>query len=105
MRLASFGIGFTLGFGTGFISRELFPIVREIVSPLAKLGVKGMVRGVEGSREIVGHFAELVEDTIAEVRSQLQGERSKKSRIKVKRGTRQPPVKRVPEVMEVKRTA
>lgn len=65
-----FSSGFLLGFGAGFVSRDLMSANNSMMRPL----VKGVIRAgytlVEKGRESVAHMFETVEDLIAEVRTE-----------------------------------
>lgn len=65
-----FGSGFILGFGAGFVSRDLMSANNSMMRPL----VKGIIRAgytlVEKGRESVAHMFETFEDLVAEVRTE-----------------------------------
>jgi|SRR4051794_15360644 hypothetical protein len=78
MSFTSFGIGFTAGYGSGLLSRELLPIVREISSPIFRVTVRLTVKAIESVRESVSRLGETLEDIYAEVTHELKRGRKKK---------------------------
>ncbi len=72
MGLSSFGMGFTVGFGTGFLSRELLPTLKTVAKPLLMVSLKSSIRLYEQSREAMAHFGEMLEDSVAEVKYELK---------------------------------
>jgi hypothetical protein len=71
MALTSFGAGFVTGFATGFVAREAFPVVREIMKPVTVVTTKAAVHVFERSREAFLRAGEVLEDVVAEVRAEL----------------------------------
>ncbi len=65
-----FSAGFVIGFGTGFVSRDLISSGPSIVKPVIKGFMKAGVNILEKSRESIAGFAETIEDLLAEVRSE-----------------------------------
>jgi|GEM_PF-3115912 len=65
-----FSAGFVIGFGTGFVSRDLMSSGPSIVKPVIKGFMKAGVNLLEKSRESIAGFAETIEDLLAEVRSE-----------------------------------
>ena len=84
MSISSFGMGFAVGYGSGLFSREMLPIVREMVSPIFRITIRLAVKGVETSREMVSRMGEVMEDIYAEVTHDLKQEKRKKKRMKAK---------------------
>ncbi|MFW7379843.1 MAG: DUF5132 domain-containing protein [Oligoflexus sp.] len=70
--LASFGLGFIAGFGTGFVSREIVSASKNALKPLAKEFMRTGMQAVEKSREAFAHVGEAIEDLVAEVRTESQ---------------------------------
>lgn len=85
--LPSFGIGFVVGFGTGFVSREIANASRDTLKPLAKEVVKTSMNAVDKGKEAVAHFSELVEDLIAEIRSDDKAAKQKTKRKGAKKAS------------------
>ncbi len=67
-----FGGGFVVGFGTGFISRELAMLTMAIAKPLAQTMVRASMLGIERSKESLAHLKETFEDMMAEVREGME---------------------------------
>lgn len=99
MALASFGVGFVAGFGTGFLSREVFPFAREILNPISRVTMKATVKVLEKSREGLSRMGEAVEDIFAEVKQELKKEKQRKKKVRVR------PAVRPAVVSGVERTA
>lgn len=87
MKIASFGLGFLVGFGAGLVAREGVPILKELASPIARTSMKLSIRMVEKSKESVMRLGEIIEDLIAEVQADLRSEKPQASKAapKVKR--------------------
>lgn len=82
--LSRFSTGFVLGFGAGFISRDLLANGSSVMKPVIKGFMKAGVTVLEKTRESVVEFTETLEDMLAEVRSEHFAKQSPK----------RPPVKR-----------
>lgn len=70
LNLPSFGIGFVVGFGTGFVSREIAGAAKRGLKPVAKEMVRSGIQVVDKSREAFAHVGEAFEDLVAEIRSE-----------------------------------
>jgi len=68
--LSRFSTGFVLGFGAGFISRDLLSNGSSVVKPVIKGIMKAGVAILEKTRESVAGVAETLEDLLAEVRTE-----------------------------------
>lgn len=68
--LSKFSTGFVLGFGAGFISRDLLSNGSSVMKPIMKGFMKAGVTMMEKTRESVVGFTETLEDMLAEVRSE-----------------------------------
>ena len=64
----SFFGGFLVGFGTGFVSREITKIGLAVAKPLTKSVVKAAVTSLEKGKESIAYFGESFEDLVAEVK-------------------------------------
>ena len=64
----SFFGGFLVGFGTGFVSREITRIGLAVAKPLTKSFVKAAVSSLEKGKESIAYFGESFEDLVAEVK-------------------------------------
>lgn len=71
---SSFTGGFLVGFGAGFLSRELLHLGVAAMRPLSKVVIRTGLSAYERGRESVAYFTESFEDLIAEVRSDLRTE-------------------------------
>ena len=85
----SFGVGFLLGFGAGYASREISQQGIGIVRPISKSLVKVALRIGESARESLASLGETFEDILAEAQSET-------APIRVKGGHTKAPVKRKP---------
>jgi hypothetical protein len=65
-----FSTGFVIGFGAGFVSRDLMASSGSVFRPLVKGFLKTGVALAEKGRESLAHVLETVEDLLAEVRSE-----------------------------------
>jgi hypothetical protein len=68
--LSKFSTGFVLGFGAGFVSRDLLANGSSVMRPVMKGFMKAGVTVMEKTRESVVEFTETLEDMLAEVRSE-----------------------------------
>ncbi|WP_176736518.1 DUF5132 domain-containing protein [Oligoflexus tunisiensis] len=68
--LSRFSTGFVLGFGAGFVSRDLLANGSSVMRPVIKGFLKAGVTVMEKTRESVVEFTETLEDMLAEVRSE-----------------------------------
>lgn len=68
--LSRFSTGFVLGFGAGFVSRDLLSNGNSVVKPVIKGVMKAGVTLMEKTRESVAGVAETLEDLLAEIRSE-----------------------------------
>lgn len=84
MAISSFGMGFAMGYGAGFFTREALPLTIEILRPVSRVTLKAAVRTFEMSREAVSKLGETAEDIIAEVKHELKKRKSPKKRVKTK---------------------
>ncbi len=69
-KLSKFSTGFMVGFGAGFISRDLLSNGSSVLKPVIKGFMKAGVTLVEKGRESIAGFTETLEDLMAEVRSE-----------------------------------
>ncbi len=67
---SKFSAGFFVGFGVGFVSRDLLSTENSMTRPVVKGFIKAGVNLMEKGRESVAHLFETVEDLLAEVRSE-----------------------------------
>ncbi len=67
---SKFSTGFVLGFGAGFVSRDLLANGSSVMRPVMKGFMKAGVAVMEKTRESVVEFTETLEDMLAEVRSE-----------------------------------
>ena len=95
MAFSSFGAGFVVGFGTGFVSREALPLIRDFVRPISRITLKGALMLFESTREAASRVSEMAEDIYAEVKEEIKKDKNRKKRLK-----RKPTI-----VTEVERTA
>jgi hypothetical protein len=63
--------GLAIGIGAAILGPILVPVVASIVKPLAKAAIKGGVLLYEKGREVAAETGEVVEDLVAEARSEL----------------------------------
>lgn len=71
---SKFSSGFLVGFGVGFVSRDLLSTQNSMMRPLVKGFIKTGVNLLEKGRESLAHMFETVEDLLAEVRSEKKAE-------------------------------
>jgi len=69
--ITTFSLGFVTGVGVGLFSRELIAGGGEILRPLVRNGIKGMISLVERGREQVAYWAESLSDLVAEAQADL----------------------------------
>lgn len=69
---AGFGSGFLVGFGTGFVSRELAMFTMAIAKPIGKTLMRAGVMGIERGRESLAYLKESFDDMVAEVREGME---------------------------------
>ncbi len=77
LKTSKFSSGFMLGFGVGFVSRDLLSVENSMTRPVVKGFIKAGVTLLEKGRESVAHLFETVEDLLAEVRSEKKVENEK----------------------------
>jgi hypothetical protein len=63
--------GLGIGIGVALLGPVLIPVVANIAKPLAKAAIKGGVILYEKGREAVAETGEVIEDLLAEVKSEL----------------------------------
>ncbi|MCX8116444.1 MAG: DUF5132 domain-containing protein [Desulfobacterota bacterium] len=63
--------GLAIGIGAALLAPIVVPVLATIVKPLAKGAIKGGFLLYEKGREIVAETQEVVEDLVAEVKSEL----------------------------------
>jgi hypothetical protein len=68
----NFTMGFALGLGTGLVARELYPIVKEVSTPVARALIKAGVHIYQRSQEAVWNVVETVEDLVAEAQDDYE---------------------------------
>ena len=69
---SSFGGGFLVGFGVGFVTREIVGLGVGFAKPITKSVIKVGVTSIEKSKETLAHIGESFEDILAEVNSTLK---------------------------------
>lgn len=75
-----FLVGFVAGFGTGLVTREVFPNLEGSVTPLLKTAMRSGIAFVERTRELASRTSEVVQDNWAEVQMELQEKREGKKK-------------------------
>lgn len=88
-----FVVGFSVGFGTGLLARELLPAIGRMVKPASKRLMRTGITLTEKLREGMANLGETMEDLAAEVNLDLKHEkiasmtakRKKKSKLKKKK--------------------
>lgn len=80
MALPGFGVGFMVGFGSGLIARDTLPVIKTIFRPFTRFAMKSTVKVFERSREAMARASEALEDTVAEVKTELKGRTEKKTK-------------------------
>ena len=68
--LSRFSTGFVVGFGAGFVTRDLLSSESSMVKPVIKSFMKAGVTLLEKTRESVAGVSETLEDWFAEIRSE-----------------------------------
>jgi hypothetical protein len=63
--------GLGIGIGMAILGPVLVPVVASIAKPLAKAAIKGGVILYEKGREAVAEAGEVIEDLVAEAKSEL----------------------------------
>jgi hypothetical protein len=63
--------GLAIGIGAAILAPVIIPMVAAIVKPLAKATIKGGLILYERGKEVVAETGEMVEDLVAEARSEL----------------------------------
>ena len=63
--------GLGIGIGIAVLGPVLIPVVASIAKPLAKAAIKGGVLLYEKGRETVAEAGEVIEDLVAEAKSEL----------------------------------
>ncbi len=66
--------GLAIGIGSAVIAPIVIPILASIAKPVAKASIKGGLMLYEKGREAVAEAQEVVEDLIAEAKSELAEE-------------------------------
>lgn len=79
-KTSRFSTGFLVGFGAGFVSRDLLQPENSMTRPLIKTFLKTGVTVLEKGRESLAHMFETIEDLLAEVRSE---KKTKDVKVKV----------------------
>lgn len=69
-RFTGFSSGFLLGFGAGFVSRDLLASDASYVRPFVKGAMKTGMNAWEKGLETLSSLAETLEDIMAEIRSE-----------------------------------
>jgi hypothetical protein len=64
--------GLAIGIGSSILAPVVIPIVASVVKPMAKAAIKGGVLVYQKGRELAAEAQEVVEDLVAEVRSELE---------------------------------
>ncbi len=77
LRLPRLPNSFFLGFGAGFLARDLLASDESFTRPLVKGVLKTSVSLLEKGRESFAHFIESVEDLLAEVQAERSEERAR----------------------------
>lgn len=78
----NFIMGFALGFGTGLITREIAPHVKQVLRPGLKSIIKLSIQGFEKMKEGFFRFGEVMEDLTEEVKVELKEKPYKKKKAK-----------------------
>ncbi len=63
--------GLAIGIGAAILTPVIIPLVAAIAKPLAKATIKGGLLLYERGREVVAEAGEVVEDLVAEVKSEM----------------------------------
>ncbi len=63
--------GLAIGLGAAILAPVIIPLVAAIAKPLAKATIKGGLLLYERGREVVAEAGEVVEDLVAEVKSEM----------------------------------
>lgn len=63
--------GLTIGLGATILAPVIMPVVAAIAKPLAKAAIKGGVLLYEKGRETVAEVGEVVEDLVAEAKTEI----------------------------------
>ncbi|MCX6127806.1 MAG: DUF5132 domain-containing protein [Proteobacteria bacterium] len=79
-QFSKYSTGFLLGFGAGFVSRDLISNGPSMLRPLVKGVMKMGVTVLEKTRDTIAQMVESAEDLMAEVRSE---QRSKQAQSEV----------------------
>lgn len=69
-KFTGFSSGFLLGFGTGFISRDLLANESSYLRPFVKGAMKTSMNAWEKGMEAMSSLGETLEDIMAEIRSE-----------------------------------
>lgn len=70
LKASKFSTGFLVGFGAGFVSRDLIANGSSYFKPSIKGVMRVGMKLVEKGRESIASFTETLEDLMAEVRSE-----------------------------------
>jgi len=63
--------GLAIGVGTAILAPIIVPVLASVAKPLAKSAIKGGVALYEKNKEKLAELMEVVEDLVAEARSEL----------------------------------
>ena len=102
MAMRGFSLGFMVGFGTGFMAREIFPVMKELGTPIARITSKSGVKVFEYTREAIARIGENLEDIVAEVRAEM---RHKRSGLRKGKALRRKPGRKMAEVVPLRKEA
>ena len=63
--------GLAIGIGVAVLAPVIIPAASRVVKPLAKAAIKGGVSFYEKGREVMAEAMEVIEDLVAEAKSEL----------------------------------
>lgn len=71
--------GLAIGIGAAIVAPVVIPIAASVVKPLAKAAIKGGIMLYEKGKETVAEVSEMVEDIVAEAKSEMAEEHKETS--------------------------
>ncbi|MGD0885558.1 MAG: DUF5132 domain-containing protein [Thermodesulfovibrionales bacterium] len=63
--------GLAIGIGAAVLAPAVLPVIASVAKPAAKAAIKGGILLFEKGREAIAEAGEVVEDLVAEVKSEL----------------------------------
>jgi galactitol-specific phosphotransferase system IIC component len=63
--------GLAIGIGAAVLAPVVIPIIASVAKPLAKAAIKGGIQMYERGKEAIAEVSEVVEDMVAEAKSEL----------------------------------